>query len=722
MAQTQIVYNQKDIENVAYQINSNTFPVDAKSWDQMFVTTTWNHLWNTTEQWIYDGTQWFEIKTDVIEGTWVELEAIRSASELSVNKTYILTDYKHKYIIENSDSQPTQILTQVIGNAGAFAQLQPNANHLSVGSVVTITTLPSWYVWPITVGSTTTVTTVFNVGYMIFSPNINQDWFAFTFSSQRYSNVANNATINDVNWKPIIQPWGVLNTDVHNWTPYADMSALENYAVPTERIKLKALDVDKFSLDAESVTFLWDTLRYDFLDTNVKDVNGNITTQRNWFILWRYNKELDIWTNKDWRVQRYRRYLVDTTSFNEYNYVWNPLYQVWGIDVCWITKTTGIEDRYFLNKPEEIWYYPDLTSTTEPDPFLSWQTTRYSVNVSTLLTKNITIQSFTGQCKDYPIIELQQSLEPDIRVHTLQVTKLSNTIFRLRWQAFWVSSNLTINMNWTISNSTFHTWISMTNICTWNILNSQIWNNIILTTSQFSWDYVHHKVNGWMKSNAKEVSYTVFWWRNNNPFHVMAIDDNSFLRWCVFWWDNRTEIRISNAVLHRFYFLPLQVPNTPNGWLTITGNSYLTHISWATWEWSSLKLDNGNIQNAYKEELRTWTASITAGTTTVIWTWTLFTTELTVWNVIIVWWIEFTIQSITNDTSLTVTVPHTSTLTNQTIFRRFSRFWYKYNAAQFRATHTDVHDISNNNVRRYLYNEMYDASRQRQPFFISKPL
>jgi len=37
--------------------------------------------------------------------------------------------------------------------------------------------------------------------------------------------------------------------------PYADMSAVENYAVPTERIKLKAIDFDKFSLDAESATF-----------------------------------------------------------------------------------------------------------------------------------------------------------------------------------------------------------------------------------------------------------------------------------------------------------------------------------------------------------------------------------------------------------------------------------------------------------------------------------
>jgi len=308
---TRIMWDPQTIESVTYQLNSTTFPSDPNPWDQMFVTLTWDQTWDTTEQWIYDWVQWFEIKqTDVIEGTWAELEAIRSASELNVNKTYILTDYKHKYVIENSDSQPTQIVTNVIGNSGSYAQLSPTANHLSVGSVITITALPVWYVWPITIWSTTTATTVFNGWYIIFSPNINQAWFKFSFSSQRYSNVIDNAVLLDWNGRPIIQPWGVINTDVHDGMPYADMSAVENYAVPTERIKLKAIDFDKFSLDVESATFYWDRLRYDFQDTDVKDVNGNIISQRNWFIQWRYNDELDIWMNKDRRVQRYRRYLL----------------------------------------------------------------------------------------------------------------------------------------------------------------------------------------------------------------------------------------------------------------------------------------------------------------------------------------------------------------------------------------------------------------------------
>ena len=721
MAETQVSYNPN--VSVSYQTDSLTFPSNPIEWDELFVTSTWDNTWYIIEQWIYDGVNWFEIKqTDVIEWTWAELEVIRSASELNVNKTYILTDYKHKYVIDNSDSQPTQIITNVIGNSGTYAQLSPTANHLSVGSVVTITALPVWYVWPITIWSTTTATTVFNGWYIIFSPNINQAWFQFSFSSQRYSNVANNAVLLDWSGRPIIQPWGVINTDVHDGMPYADMSAVENYAVPTERIKLKAINFDKFALDAESATFYWGRLRYDFQNTDVKDVNGNIVSQRNWFIQWRYNDELNIWMNKDRRVQRYRRYLVDTASFNKYNYVGNPIYQVWGNDACGITKSITTEDRYFLNKPEEIWFYPDLTSTLEPDPFLTGQTTRYTKDVTTALLKNITIQSFTGQCKDYPIIVLNSLLTPDTRVKQVQVTNLINSIFRLRWQAFWLSSPLYINIDWGIRNTTFHTWLTMSDSCSWSIDNSQIWNTSTMESSQFNWTNVHFKVNWWMKSNGRLLSYVVFGWRNNNPYHVISIDDWSTLRWCVFGGNNRTEIRIVNCNLNRFCFIPLQVPNSPNGWLTISGNTYLTHISWATWEWCELKLDNANVPNNYKEELRTGTVSITAWTTTLTWVGTLFTTELAVGNVIIVWGIEFTVQSITNNLSLVVTVPHTATLTNQTFYRRFSRFGYKYNAAQFRSTHTDVHTISNNNVRRYLYNEMYDANRQRQPFLIAKPL
>lgn len=721
MAQTQVIYNPNI--SVYYQTDSLTFPSNPIEWDELFVTTTWDYTWNILEEWIFDWTQWFEIKqTDVIEGTWAELEAIRSASELNVNKTYILTDYKHKYVIDNSDSQPTQIITNVIGNSWSYAQLSPTANHLSVWSVVTITALPVWYVWPITIWQTVTAATVFNGWYIIFSPNINQAGFQFSFSSQRYSNVADNAVILDWNGRPIIQPWGVINVDVHDWAPYADMSAVENYAVPTERIKLKAVDVDKFSFDAESNTFYWDRLRYDFLNIDVKDVNGNIISSRNWFILWRYNDTLDIGMNKDWRVQRYRRYLVDTASFNEYNYVWNPIYQLGWQDVCGITKSITTEDRYFLNKPEEIWYYPDLTSVTEPDPFLTWQTTRYTKDVTTSLLKNITIQSFTWQCKDYPIVVLNSLLMPDTRVKQVQVDKLSNSIFRLRWQAFWVSSPLYINMDWSISNTTFHTGLDMSETSTWVINNSQIWNTSSFWSSQWNLLNVHVKVNWALKCNGSSLSYVVFWGRNNNPYHTIYIDDSSKLRWCVFGWNNRIELRIVDANLHRFYFIPLQVPNSPNGWLTISGNSYLTHISWATWEGSKLSLDNSNLPNNYKEELRTWTVSITAWSTTLTWVGTLFTTELVAWNVIIVWGIEFTIQSIIDPLTLTVTAPHTATLTNQIFYRRFSRYGYKYNAAQFRSFHTDVHTISDNNVRRYLYNEMYDANRQRQPFFIAKPL
>ena len=149
-----------------------------------------------------------------------------------------------------------------------------------------------------------------------------------------------------------MKPGGVLNIEVHDGTPYMSMTASENPAVLTESIILKAVDTNKFSREAESLTFPGDKLIYDYTDKYVYDENGNIIATRPGFILQRTNISGSISMNKDWRVQRYRRYAVDSTNWSKLTLATASVYQLGSISVCTLTNTGAtLSHRYIASEP-----------------------------------------------------------------------------------------------------------------------------------------------------------------------------------------------------------------------------------------------------------------------------------------------------------------------------------------------------------------------------------
>lgn len=321
----------------------------------------------------------------------VEVLNLVQSGSLIPGNYYLINDFQTIYTINGSDSSPKITTKRIDSFISDSAALNGGYDlNLTLGKNVTITKLPEGYSGALTVGSTTTVSLVDQGYYFCFANGMeNVLELEFQYEMPRYSNgIADNIVVNDANGKPIVRPGGVLNIDVHNNSPYINMSASENLGVPIESIILRAKSTNEFELEGKSVTYPDDIIEYRL------PVAGNVATKGT--ILRRYNNALNIDLKIDWRVQRYRRWKISADSILKILNQDQP-----------VTSLTGFAGVYQFT----------ATNSTKQTPERFYIT--YDLDCKSLtIDANTKIIDFTMQvssydaAKDFTIFELDQNHQP----------------------------------------------------------------------------------------------------------------------------------------------------------------------------------------------------------------------------------------------------------------------------------------------------------------------
>lgn len=392
-----------------------------------------------------------EIKS-LYRATYAEYQVIIANNGLLVGNKYILTDYKTVYQIANSSTSPIIERFIVSGNAGGwtyFANPVP-VESLQQGDTVTISVAPPGS--GRFVGQTAVCTVWFNTAYMQFSPTLLTAGIEIETRKIRNANIPNDTIILDTYGNVVMQPTGVLNTQVHNGLPYMNMTAVENYPPQVEEIILVAIAENQFSIEAESLTHKGDLLLYYFDNNEIYDENNVLIGTRNGLIQKREAFDLRISIDKDWRTQRYRRWKMDNDNWTGYT-LNRDVYKVSGRNVCTIVNIVNDNHKYVCPKPYNKDFYHDFYTTNNTDPFLSGETWAYSVlagerminDFATEYTKTISLP-FSGltQAKDFYIFPITEGVITPL-LSAFKVGSLSNTICRTESSRYGTSANIYIN-------------------------------------------------------------------------------------------------------------------------------------------------------------------------------------------------------------------------------------------------------------------------------------
>jgi len=238
----------------------------------------------------------------------------------------------------------------------------------------------------------------------------------------------------------MMKPNGVINTEVHNGTPYMEMTAEENREVPFEKIVLTAISGNAFARRAESVTYPGEVLEYDFTDTEITNEDDVVIGVRKGSIKRRISADGTIDVNKDWRVQRYRRYKLSDEDWANYilrNPVDSSLYNVGSNHAFTLGNiTTNEEHRYILPGVENDNFYQDFTTTgTVPNVFETGISNGSSIvygqrmeTVDDDIYKIDVIAPLLANGKDFFIFPLDAGSNPDSRVERFEVKNLENSV------------------------------------------------------------------------------------------------------------------------------------------------------------------------------------------------------------------------------------------------------------------------------------------------------
>lgn len=289
--------------------------------------------------------------------------------------------------------------------------------------------------------------------------------------------------------KAIMRPGGLINTDVHDGTPYSGMTAAENAAPPIEDLVLTAMTATEFNREAESATFIGDQVEYLFDDTEVKDRSGNLTATRPGIVIYRENKKLKIRVDKDWRAQKYRRFRMNDDHWSRMNFNNKDLYKlaseakdggnghtyyVGGINA--LSQVEG--KRYMLRDVERGFRIQDFTMNgQEANPFTSGflgsDSTYYPSNdpnklkyysyaaiashsVNSVFAADLSLNFNEIQVKDFHIIPLDENSGPASIVTRFEVDNLENSAFLALNKAQGVSNYINVDCNH-IQDSVFFT-------------------------------------------------------------------------------------------------------------------------------------------------------------------------------------------------------------------------------------------------------------------------
>jgi len=300
------------------------------------------------------------------EFTHTDLQSLVNEKKLVIGQKYILSGYQTKYYIEGTNTSNIEKIITNTGVVTGYGFYDPPLLDIKHGSEVIVTTLPTDYSGAVQVGDTTTVNAYYAGSYLKFANGLQTIIGAtFKYSLPRYTSITKDATVIDSNSKIMMQAGGVINTIVHNGEAYMQMTAEENPAVPTEKIVVTAISEAEFSTQAESITHLGELLTYDFTDTQIKNEDGVVLGERMGLITRRIsaNKKIDI--NKDWRVQRYRRYKMTDADWQNYllaNSSTDDVYKL-GSNNGITAANINITDthKYVLPYIEEKKFYQDFS-------------------------------------------------------------------------------------------------------------------------------------------------------------------------------------------------------------------------------------------------------------------------------------------------------------------------------------------------------------------------
>ena len=377
------------------------------------------------------------------EFSYTDLTTLIANNELIVGQKYTLSDYQTRYYIEGTNTTNINREAENQGVVSGFAFFDPPLDEVSNGTAIEVVSLPEGYAGTIQIGDTAEVTQYFSGFYMKFTNGLHTVAGAvFKYSIKRFETIDEDAVIIDANSKVMMKPNGVINTEVHNGTPYMTMTGEENRAVPFEKIVLTAISGNAFAKEAESATYPGEVLEFDFNDKDIKNEDEVVIGQRKGIVKRRISADRSIDVNKDWRVQRYRRYKlseVDWTNYILQNTVDSSLYNVGSNHAFTLSNINTNEDhRYVLPAVENKNFYQDFTATgTIPNVFLSgisdgasivygqrmetYADDVYKIDVTATLVDN---------GKDLFIFPLDDQGAPTERVTLFKVNKLENTVFR----------------------------------------------------------------------------------------------------------------------------------------------------------------------------------------------------------------------------------------------------------------------------------------------------
>lgn len=360
-----------------------------------------------------------------LTGGYSVIKTLVDNSQLVPEKQYVINDYVHKYYIENTNTSNIKTYKTVTSRISNFLVLDGDYEYnLTVGMTITIESLPIGYSGSLIVGQTTTVTEAPSSYYFRFANGMHSTstsiGVVISFALPRFETLTGliGATISDTNLKVVMKPGGILNTDVHDGTIYGDMSALENFAPPTEKLLLRARTSNTFYEEAESLTFKNDKVIYDINDSIVLNDNLEVISTRNGFISRRFNDVLGIDIDKDWRVQKYRRWLLPTEYRDNL-----------------LNLTLGTSS---LNSNQDQYLYTSELLGTASNSYMylgrSLETTDItlaatsSVTSGSILSYGVTFSTNQINFKDYPIFKLDSNLAP-VKVSKVKIDNLTNSVF-----------------------------------------------------------------------------------------------------------------------------------------------------------------------------------------------------------------------------------------------------------------------------------------------------
>ncbi|WP_158837813.1 tail fiber domain-containing protein [Polaribacter sp. L3A8] len=387
--------------------------------------------------------------SEIVGHNYTELKGLVDSNSLDINKRYILNDYVHKYYIDNTNSNGKIIKREISAIISGFATFGDYVEDLPIGTEVTITKLPENYSGTLVIGDKSTVSGVYSDYYFRFSnPEIHSvAGFEVQYFINRFNNITEGVTVNDTNGKPVLKPTGIINTEVHDGTPYMDMTAIENASPISERILLTPISENSFDLEAKSLIYLGDTVHFDFNDNEVKNDNKVIIGERNGFIKRRINNDLNIDVNCNWREQKFRRWLLADDNIDMFINV--------NEDSSDLNVMTAFEGKYLFTS--------EFRKKTDSNYFYIIPAPEYVLKNLDVNGKVKDFEAFAInniKAKDFSVFELDENKQP-VNVTKCVINFLENSVFQNNINT--LNLNLYIDDLQILKNSTFTCYANLVN-------------------------------------------------------------------------------------------------------------------------------------------------------------------------------------------------------------------------------------------------------------------